>query len=395
MSNTKRGHRPSRGWLLLVAAPLALLVADRVTWTQDEPSVLSVKMQALTQVLERLLSVLVRTDVPATADIATLCTASEQFAALAHTIAPADATQPASGVDPTLAIFSASLVSQAQQAVVAAKAEQYDAARAILRSTIEQCVACHTRSKDGSNHSAFTPSPPPPSLGLTERADYFAATRQFDRALKIYLGLVRDPDLAAHQVLSWQRAVRRGLDVAVGVQSDPQRAAELLDAALAIPGAPPFLVERFKTWRKTITTWSAERRDAPRDAARWLASARKQLDAALAQQQFPMDHDADVLFLRASASAHSALAAGATATAAAEALRIGGMAHELLADPGQAFLPEQYYEACIRQAPHTNEARRCLKRYESRVYFLHSGSGGASLQEGTERSLATLRDLAR
>ncbi len=395
MRDTERGHRLSRGWLLLVATPLALLIAGGVTWTLDESSVLSVKMQALTQVLERLLPVLVRTDVPTAADVATLCTASEQFAALAHTIAPTDATRPATGVDPTLAIFSASLVNQAQQAVAAAQAEQYETARAILRSTIEQCVACHTRSKDGPSHPAFTPSPPPPSLGLPERADYFAATRQFDRALETYLSLVRDPDLAAHRVLSWQRAVRRGLDVAVRVQSDPRRAAELLDAALAIPGAPPFLVERFKTWQKTITAWSAERRDTPRDAARWLAAARKQLDAALAQQQFPMDHDADVLFLRASASAHSALAAGATATAAAEALRIGGMAHELLADPGQAFLPEQYYEACIRQAPHTGEARQCLKRYESRVYFLHSGSGGASLQEGTEQALATLRDLAR
>ena len=53
-----------------------------------------------------------------------------------------------------------------------------------------------------------------------------------------------------------------------------------------------------------------------------------------------------------------------------------------------------YYEACIRNAPHTEVSGKCYKKYEANVNFGYTGSGGTSIPEDLQTLLKELKKLA-
>jgi hypothetical protein len=55
---------------------------------------------------------------------------------------------------------------------------------------------------------------------------------------------------------------------------------------------------------------------------------------------------------------------------------------------------ELYYEACVRELPHSSLAKRCYERYEQSVYVGYTGSGGTNIPDELQVILSELKKLA-
>jgi len=128
--------------------------------------------------------------------------------------------------------------------------------------------------------------------------------------------------------------------------------------------------------------------------AEMYAEAQRLLTAATKLQKYPLDHSADILFLRISLISHAILGKYPKGAHASEAFFFAGQAYDLLDDHLVSPLPEMYYEACIRNAPHTDVSNQCYKKYEANVNFGYTGSGGTSIPEDLKTLLNELKGLA-
>ncbi len=266
-------------------------------------------------------------------------------------------------------------------------------ARTVLRALPNFCIACHTRSS-GADLSTLKNDPPATLVSRLERAEYFAATRQFDRALSEYEEVVADKNAASKRQIEWERAFRHSLSIAVRVKRDPARALGLVDRALASPTCPSFLKEDATQWQKSLVEWKAEPHRTSNTPDGILAEARSLLTKAHALQRFPADHSADMVYLRVSSAVHDLLRASPTNGHLAEGLFLLGVSYEALQDMELWSLHELYYESCIRKFPGTATARGCFRRYEESVYSGYTGSGGVSLPADVSQELTDLRKLS-
>ena len=111
-------------------------------------------------------------------------------------------------------------------------------------------------------------------------------------------------------------------------------------------------------------------------------------------QRFPLDHSADVLFLRSSAVIHELLARYPSGKRSSEALLMAGAAYDLLEDHFVSRLSDLYYESCIRNSPHSAIAEKCFQRFEQNMLFGYSGSAGTFLPDDVQDLKKELRVLA-
>lgn len=349
------------------------------------------RMHELARTLSTLLPVVVSTGELSPDDTEIVRRSASQLAELAHDLG-ADLSRPTSMVDPTLTLLGNSFRRQARLAERMAKGGDIVGARLTLRGVSAQCITCHTRIEGSAQLQPLEPSTALSHLPPLARADWYAATRRFDEAAALYRTVLADAALAQRDSFEWYRASRHALEIAVRGLHQPEQAAAIFAVACANPAAPPFLRRRLESWRSALEAWRLEPAP-PKKPEALVRLAQTLLDRARKAQRYPMDHDADVLFLRASLVADRALAMPLTPIAAAQALAVAGEALELFGDSMQVALPQQYYEACVRRAPHSAVAKRCLELYQSRLLFLSAGSAGLTFDPDEAQRLEELQRL--
>jgi hypothetical protein len=84
--------------------------------------------------------------------------------------------------DPTLSILSGYLNEETKTAYTAFKNGKTEFARGIVRGIPGTCIACHSRNDSGAQFDKLGIDPSDSNLKPLERAEFYAATRQFDRA---------------------------------------------------------------------------------------------------------------------------------------------------------------------------------------------------------------------
>jgi tetratricopeptide (TPR) repeat protein len=265
-------------------------------------------------------------------------------------------------------------------------------ARAVLKSVPSFCIACHTRS------TAPDLSPlqleAPKDLRPIERAQFFDATRQFDRALDEFEKVLADPTAARDHFLDWETAAHYGIATAVRVKQDPDRALRLVSHVTAAPAAPIFFKEQATQWARSLQEWKKEQPQKLETAEALLARAKALIGTGKNIQQYPLDESADILYLRASAILHDYLGRYPSNPNAGEALLLLGTCYEILQNVQLWALHDLYYEACVQQFPHTPIAGSCYQRYEQSIYVGYSGSGGFHLPPEIKDHLIELKKLA-
>jgi hypothetical protein len=294
--------------------------------------------------------------------------------------------------DPSIALLAGRFDVDLRHALQALEHGDVDYGKQLLGMTASHCIACHTRHERGPDLQDFELDPRVEALSRIERAELFAATRRFDRALEVYRAILAG-DAAAHW-LDWERALHDALTIAIRVKQSPDLAAGIVRLVLAQPAAPLFMKQNAQRWSESISRWKTEPAPARATERELQLEMRRLIDEARASQKYPADRGADILFLRASAAAHNLLQRSLEGEQAAEAIHVLGIAYDVLNDPPLWPMHEIYYEACIRQAPHTPIAGDCFRRYEETVYVGYSGSGGTFIPEDVRATLVQLRRLA-
>ncbi len=316
---------------------------------------------------------------------------------LAHDLKPSDPAAPAAkspDSDPTIPIISSQFDQEAQHAYKNLKNGHRSYARGVLRSMTSYCIACHTRSGAPSLTPSVTDSALQ-ALSGNEKAEFFAATRQFDRSLEEYERVIGDSKNAQTRPFEWEEAVRTGLAIAVRVKKDPDRALGIAEKVNSTPKAPFFLKEQATQWAKSIKDWKAEPSTKAMTEEGFYAKAVKLMAEAKSLQKYPADRSADVLYLRASAAVHDLMSFAPNGKHATEALYLAGLSYEVLDGLMLWDLHESYYVSCIKRAPHTEIARQCFRHYEQSVYDGYTGSGGMDIPLEVRLRLEDLDRLSK
>jgi len=297
--------------------------------------------------------------------------------------------------DPTIQIVAGLLRRETKRAAVELKRGSREYARGILRSVPNYCIACHTRNASGPQFAELSLEPSEKSLTSLDRGEFFAASRQFDRAQNEFRKVINDAKGAEANIWNWERAVQHSLAIAVRVKKDPVQAGEIVQTIQGTPSAPSFMREDAKTWKTSITDWKEELPRQPLTEEGLYAEATRLMAKAREIQKYPMDRTADILYLRASAVVHDLLQKAPEGVHSADALLLAGLSYEVLSPLKTEDLHEIYYEACIRKAPHSPTADLCYRRYEMDIFLEYTGSGGTDVPEDVRTRLLELLSLSQ
>ena len=297
--------------------------------------------------------------------------------------------------DPTLQIIAGMLGRETKRAVTELKRGNRTYARTVLRSIPNYCIACHTRNSSGPQFSKLPFEPTSDSLTVFEKGEFFAASRQFERAQTEFKKVIEDQKSVDRNLWTWSRAVHESLAIAVRVKKDPTQAAEIIETLLRMPHAPSSLKEDARIWKVSIQEWQAELPHQAVTEEGLYTEAVKLMARAREIQKYPMDRTADIIYLRASSAAHDLLQQFPLGTHSNDALLLAGLSYEVLGPLKTENLHEMYYEACVRKTPHTLTAEICFRRYEESMVLGYTGSAGTDIPDDATQGLAELRSLSQ
>jgi hypothetical protein len=281
------------------------------------------------------------------------------------------------------------------RAVSALATGNRDYARLTIRESIGYCIQCHTQTASGPNFPKLELSFDASSLSPLGRGDFFAATRQFDRALASYQEGVKDSAYAKRDIFGWERAVKSALAIAVRFKQSPKESQKIAQAVLNNKSAPESLKSAAQSWMGSISEWSKQVSTKKTDPT--LTIAQKLIDQADAKQDVSAPQD--VPYLRASALLHQWLSENPAKSdqanvERAKALWLAGRAAEASRELNFWTLHERYYELCIDDAPKTETAKACFSLLSDSVITGYTGSSGTNLPAEEERRLARLKTKA-
>lgn len=297
--------------------------------------------------------------------------------------------------DPTVKIIASQFRDETKRAYMAVKSGNRSYARSILNRASSYCIACHTRTDSGKSFPSLPLEPTSKDLTSIEKGRFYAATRQYDRALSLFQQVLADPSGPTQNLFEWEHAVRYSLAIAVRVKKDPHLAQDLVERVLASKKAPYFMIQDAVKWKESIQKWKEEipKRATSEEGLR--AESIELISKAREQQKYPMDHSADVIYLRASAVLHELLQKYPEGHYTQEALLMLGMCYDVLRNYSVEDLHEVYYEACIHKTPHTSTSEMCFRRYQQSIFDGYTGSSGTYLPPDVIQKLEELESLAR
>ncbi len=323
--------------------------------------------------------------------------AAERFAKSAQTLSHQGASHASQDADPTLPIVARLFAQQAKQAQVHLKWKNREYARSLLNSMTSYCVACHTRNSSGVQFHSLSDPPEVKSLGLIDRAQYFSATRQFDRAIETYQAYLSDPP--AHRPWEFEKAVRSALSIALRVKTVPASldlALELIKKADNPKAAEPFRA-LLGSWKEELNSWKKDPPRAVKTPEERMKEIERLYQNAKQAQKYPLDRSADVLFLRTTQAIHDFLATPESLKSKyrSEALYKASLCYEVLKDLHLWDLYEFYDLQCILESPGTPIAEKCYQHYRESLYASYTGTRGTDLPEEVRKHINDVEKIAK
>ena len=264
-----------------------------------------------------------------------------------------------------------------------------------VRTLMSLCFTCHSRERAPADYQDMEKHLEGMKLSPFDKAQYLAATRQFDKAIDAYGAIVAQPAKDERSLLVQARAIKDLLTLLVRVKDDPKAADAFLEGLSKRDDVAPFLKRPVAAWRKDVLAWKKENFDAQRASAKDLFAKGKALvQKASGPRSYLPDETYDVAYLRASAYLNLALHKSPTLPQRGEALFLLGLCAGALKSPLLWDVDLLFFEACIRENPKSALSRQCFTQLSDRLYFGYTGSSGTHLPEDELERLSTLRALA-
>lgn len=261
--------------------------------------------------------------------------------------------------------------------------------RYMLRSSLQTCIACHTRTAS-------------PDFVLTteelkgasprERAEFFFATRQFEKGHDAYEKILSEEGRGLSQQ-DFRNIALPLLVYYARVKEDPSGGAEFFQNLVKAGRAPRASRGEVEAWIREFAQWKkagVEQKVSLNE--RELVEQGKALlkgSGGKATGRF------DIRGLRASSSFHAALESSDKKTPAkAEALLHLGQIYDQLAYPLAFQYGQLYWKACITDYPKQVSAQMCYRRLRSSVLKMAGAGSSKSTPTANEVELAKWKKLA-
>lgn len=267
-------------------------------------------------------------------------------------------------------------------------------ARYMLQSSLQLCIACHTRKK--APEFAW-PEVEGEGISPRDKAEYYFATRQFEKGRAVHEALVAG--YPGNQLSPWdlQKSLTSLAVYYARVKEDPAAGARYFAQAGEQEALPIYLRQQLQAWAEEFRAWSKEKPANNKGAGEkeLLAGAKKLLkqdDLSLVREAGRSFH---IRRLRAGALLHRLLESpGPRSPLKAEALLYLGQLYARINANIFFRFGDLYLKACIAEYPKTAEARACYVALEASVMEGFSGSGGTSVPEDEQVELVRLKRLA-
>ncbi|OQW49179.1 MAG: hypothetical protein A4S09_03690 [Proteobacteria bacterium SG_bin7] len=269
--------------------------------------------------------------------------------------------------DPVLKFVARDFSADMQSAYLSAKSGNVGVAKSIIRSTSNYCISCHTRNDQGIQDTAGFLSVDVGDLKGIEKADYFAAVRQFLPALNAYDQVLTSPRFSETNTKEWTTGMKKSLAIAVRVERNPSLTLELISRVFDAKSVPLSFREAALTWRRATKEWrDTEKKETAMNNAAKVKEARLLVHKGQLAIQETWNSEAGLIyFLRASSLLNDIVTKQKEISDYSEVLYLSGLAAEALRDVNLWTFDEIYYESCIRAKPHSENSRKCFTRYEA------------------------------
>ena len=267
--------------------------------------------------------------------------------------------------------------------------------RYIVRDVTGYCIACHTSSPKGRrNFPSNALGEMVAGLTSLEKANFYAATRQYDEAIMQYEYALLDLGSTDATKDSWSLAVKRLMAILIRVRNEPFLALDLVSRIREEKAVPAAMNTASVQWRKSIKLWRDDQLNVKHATAKVLEKARALVQSGEALEA-KVGTDAGLVdLLRASRLVNEALSGTKyKGTDYAELLFLGGRISEVTYDINFWTLESLYYEACVRQAPHTSLAGQCFERLRQ-ISVVRGAKAEEFISEQQKRKIDDLAKLA-
>ncbi len=257
------------------------------------------------------------------------------------------------------------------------------------------CMSCHTQissRKSWRDLSGRIESLPLPTLA---KARFYAATRQFDKAWGGFEKAIGEIDPSKDQgLVTLSEALRSIISIGVRVKEDPKA---LLETFAKIPhrkSLPVDIQRNLARWEEDLETWSKEP-NWPSDHSMLLKIGRALLQRAGSKETVLAMRGGDISRHRAGIAVNKALALANNPKERSAALLLLGDVHAGLEDPLLWDVESSYFEACIRENPHSSTSRTCYDRLTATIRANYSGSGGINIPADEVERLKQLKETTK
>lgn len=268
-----------------------------------------------------------------------------------------------------------------------------ESARYRARGLTQLCLSCHLRepTRDFADAAQVVERLRLPPL---EQAQFFATTRQFERALELWRTELVRPMRLEPELFDQLDALRMALQVAVRVRDDVKLTQQLIGPQLVRTELPGFALRELESWQKDALAWEKDRFAlAQQTPATLISRARALVENAGAAQTVAPVPERYLALLRAASYLDELMRQAPEGPFRGEALYLLGVVHPSVADSPLWQLEWMYLEACIRESPGSAQARACADRLKDRTWY--SWRSGADMPAQTRAALGELMSLAR
>lgn len=266
--------------------------------------------------------------------------------------------------DPTLRFVAAQFAEELQKADENFQAGWTEYSRWQLVKTTNYCLECHTRMRDGpsfnpenSTRDYFTRMPVP------SRIEFLISFRQFEPALKLSMEKLSVDQEDKQVDVDSDRIARLGLLVALQYMQDREKTQKLINVIKQNKDLPDYLKKSNRLWQHSLDRWDENDR----------------LDQLPKIRAFVNRRTSEVDDLIAIPALLRLLTTPLSRDELGETLYLTGKSYAAFHRGAVVPLHENYYEACVRQAPQTKWGALCYKKLSESVADSYTGSAGTRI----------------
>jgi hypothetical protein len=282
--------------------------------------------------------------------------------------------------DPTVKFVASQFAMDLDRADQSYSEGKTEYARYEIMKIASSCVQCHTRMQQGTEVNFSRTEPFLKSLSTVDQAEYLIASRKFQKAFETLTEALKEERPSDALPLRYERTADLALMIAVQYEQNPNMVIRLAEIIEGNKSLPYFIKAKTQGWKKASQSWKSEKSISQMTQVQKLELAEKLVGSK-----------SEINSMRAVPLLLSILSTDVSKEQLGQSLFLTGVAYESLLDVSSMDIHENYYEACIRQVPHSDYGKKCYHNLQNSILVGYTGTSGTHLPLTTQMWLEKLK----